>query len=65
MQHSMSNQSSWNETIRSDLKDIRSRLAIVETTIENIVKQGGNTTTGGHRIGRKLRSQHLFRQKRD
>ncbi|KAJ6126344.1 hypothetical protein N7523_002089 [Penicillium sp. IBT 18751x] len=43
MQNSLGNQTTCNETIRSDLEEIRSRLAAVETAIEVTNKAGENT----------------------
>ena len=56
MQNSLSNQTTCNEAIRSDLEEIRSRLAVVETAVETMTKEGEKTTAEGHRIGRTLRS---------
>ena len=44
MQKSLDNQNSWMATIRSDLDDIRSRLAVVETAMEMVAKEGENDT---------------------
>lgn len=57
MQKSLGNQNSWIATIRSDLEDIRSRLAVVETTMEMVAKEGENDTTMGNATRRTLRSQ--------
>ncbi|KAI3097957.1 hypothetical protein CBS147333_9195 [Penicillium roqueforti] len=57
MQKSLDNQNSWIVTIRSDLEDIRSRLAVVETTMEMVAKEGENDTTMGIATRRTLRSQ--------
>jgi archaellum component FlaC len=57
MQKSLDNQSSWIATIRSDLEDIRSRLAVVETTMEMVAKEGENNTTKGNATRRTLWSQ--------
>ncbi|CAG8069344.1 unnamed protein product [Penicillium salamii] len=54
MQKSLNNQNSWIATIRSDLEDIRSRLAAVESTMEMVAKEGETDTTKGRRT---LRSQ--------
>jgi hypothetical protein len=56
MQNSLSNQTTWNETIRSDLDEIRSRLAAVEAAIEMTAKEGGNTTAEGNTTRRTRRS---------
>lgn len=57
MQKSLGNQNSWIATIRSDLEDIRSRLAAVETTMEMVAKEGESDTTKGNATRRTLRSQ--------
>jgi hypothetical protein len=44
-------------TIRSDLEDIRSRLAVMETTMEMMAKEGKNSTTEDNVTRRTLRSQ--------
>ncbi|KAJ6134754.1 hypothetical protein N7523_001076 [Penicillium sp. IBT 18751x] len=56
MQNSLSNQTTWNETIRSDLDEIRSRLAAVEAAIEMTTKEGENTTARGNTTRRTRRS---------
>jgi hypothetical protein len=48
MQNSLSNQTTWNETIRSDLDEIHSRLAAVEAAIEMTTKEAENTTAEGN-----------------
>ncbi|CAG8147855.1 unnamed protein product [Penicillium salamii] len=48
-------QSTCNETVRNDLADIFARLAIVETEMEKVAKQGGNKARGGQKTGRSLR----------
>ncbi|CAG8185382.1 unnamed protein product, partial [Penicillium nalgiovense] len=45
MQKALDNSNSWIATIRSDLEDIRSRLAVVETAMEMMAKEGKNSTT--------------------
>lgn len=57
MQNSLDNQNSWIATIRSDLEDIRSRLAVVETTMKMVAKEGETDTTEGNASRRTLRSQ--------
>ncbi|KAJ5033234.1 hypothetical protein NUH16_003150 [Penicillium rubens] len=57
MQKSLDNQNSWMATIRSDLDDIRSRLAVVETAMEMVAKEGENDTTEDNATRRTLRSQ--------
>lgn len=57
MQKSLDNQNSWIATIRSDLEDIRSRLAVVETIMEMVAKEGDSDTTKGNAIRRTRRSQ--------
>ncbi|OQE08172.1 hypothetical protein PENFLA_c143G03423 [Penicillium flavigenum] len=57
MQKSLDNSNSWIETIRSDLEDIRSRLAVVETSMEMMAKEGKNSTTEDNATRRTLRSQ--------
>ncbi|KAJ5040705.1 hypothetical protein NUH16_003185 [Penicillium rubens] len=47
----------WIATIRSDLEDIRSRLAVVETAMEMMAKEGKNSTTEDNATRRTLRSQ--------
>ncbi|OQE57530.1 hypothetical protein PENNAL_c0394G05335 [Penicillium nalgiovense] len=47
----------WIATIRSDLEDIRSRLAVVETTMEMMAKEGKDSTTEDNATRRTLRSQ--------
>ncbi|CAG8259449.1 unnamed protein product, partial [Penicillium salamii] len=57
IQKIMGNQNSWIATICSDLEDIRSRLAAVETTMEMVAKEGDRDTTKGNATRRTLRSQ--------
>lgn len=57
MQKSLDNQNSWMATIRSDLDDIRSRLAVVETAMEMVAKEGENDTTEDNATRRTLRLQ--------
>lgn len=57
IQKTMDNQNSWIATICSDLEDIRSRLAVVETTMEMVAKEGETDTTEGNATRRTLRSQ--------
>ena len=57
MQTSLDSQNSWITTIRSDLEDIRSRLAVVETAMEMMAKEGENDTTKSDTTRRTLRSQ--------
>ncbi|CAG8893185.1 unnamed protein product [Penicillium nalgiovense] len=57
MQKSLDNSNSWIATIRSDLEDIRSRLAVVETAMEMMAKEGKNSTTEDNATRRTLRSQ--------
>ncbi|KZN93982.1 hypothetical protein EN45_041700 [Penicillium chrysogenum] len=57
MQKLLENSNSWIATIRSDLEDIRSRLAIVETAMEMMAKEGKNSTTEDNATRRTLRSQ--------
>jgi hypothetical protein len=57
MQTLLNNQSSWIGNIRSDLEDIRNRLAVVETAIEMRAKEGENDATEGDITRRTLRSQ--------
>ncbi|KAJ5051329.1 hypothetical protein NUH16_003468 [Penicillium rubens] len=47
----------WNETVRNDLADIFGRLAIVETEVQKVIRQGTNKTTEGQKTGRSLRRQ--------
>ncbi|CAG8377808.1 unnamed protein product, partial [Penicillium salamii] len=54
MQKSLDNQNNCIATICSDLEDIRSRLAVVEATMEMVAKEGETDTTNGRRT---LRSQ--------
>ncbi|CAG8905657.1 unnamed protein product [Penicillium nalgiovense] len=54
---SLENSNSWIATIRSDLEDIRSRLAVVETAMEMMAKEGKNSTTEDNATRRTLRSQ--------
>jgi hypothetical protein len=48
-------QSTCNETVRNDLADIFARLAIVETEMKKVAKQGNNKATGEPENGRSLR----------
>ncbi|CAG8070455.1 unnamed protein product [Penicillium salamii] len=57
MQKVLDNSNSWIATIRSDLEDIRNRLAVVETAIEMMAKEGKNSTTEDNATRRNLRSQ--------
>ncbi|CAG8136926.1 unnamed protein product [Penicillium nalgiovense] len=57
MQKALENSNSWIATIRSDLEDIRSRLAVVETAMEMMAKEGKNSTTEDNATRRTLRSQ--------
>jgi uncharacterized tellurite resistance protein B-like protein len=57
MQNSFYNFNSWVTAIRSDLEDIRSRLAVVETAMEMMAKDGKNSTTEDNATRRTLRSQ--------
>ncbi|CAG8139667.1 unnamed protein product [Penicillium nalgiovense] len=57
MQKLLDNSNSWIATIRSDLEDIRSRLAVVETSMEMMAKEGKNSTTEDNATRRTLRSQ--------
>ena len=57
MQKALDNSNSWIATIRSDLEDIRSRLAVVETALEMMAKEGKNSTTEDNATRRTLRSQ--------
>ncbi|OGE46540.1 hypothetical protein PENARI_c200G11632 [Penicillium arizonense] len=57
MQNSLNNQNSWIGNIRSDLEEIRSRLAVVETAIEMRAKKGESNATEGDISRRSLRSQ--------
>ncbi|CDM32682.1 unnamed protein product [Penicillium roqueforti FM164] len=57
IQKALDNSNSWIATIRSDLEDIRSRLAVVETAIEMMAKEGKNSTTEDNATRRILRSQ--------
>ncbi|KAI1829243.1 hypothetical protein DTO027I6_10165 [Penicillium roqueforti] len=57
MQNSLDNQNSWITTIRSDLEDIRNRLAVVETAMEMMAEEGENNTTEDNATRRTLRSQ--------
>ncbi|CAG8634362.1 unnamed protein product, partial [Penicillium salamii] len=57
MQNALDNSNSWIATIRSDLEDIRSRLAVVETAMEMMAKEGKNSTTEDNATRRTLRSQ--------
>ena len=53
--NSPSNQTNWDETLRSDLEDIRGRLAVVEAAIEVTAKEGEKNTAEGKTTGRKRR----------
>ncbi|CAG8897853.1 unnamed protein product [Penicillium nalgiovense] len=57
MQKALDNSNSWIATIRSDLEDIRSRLAVVETAMEMMAKEGKNSTTEDNATRRTPRSQ--------
>ncbi|CAG8654567.1 unnamed protein product [Penicillium salamii] len=57
MQKALDNSNSLIATIRSDLEDIRSRLAVVETAMEMMAKEGKNSTTEDNATRRTLRSQ--------
>jgi hypothetical protein len=57
MQKLLDNSNSWIATIRSDLEDIRSRLAVVETSMETMAKEGKNGTIEDNATRRILRSQ--------
>ncbi|CAG8129200.1 unnamed protein product [Penicillium nalgiovense] len=57
MQKALEDSNSWIATIRSDLEDIRSRLAVVETAMEMMAKEGKNSTTEDDATRRTLRSQ--------
>jgi hypothetical protein len=57
MQKSLDNKNSWIATIRSDLEDTRSRLAVVETAMEMMAKERKNSTTEDNATRRTLRSQ--------
>ncbi|KAK9847073.1 hypothetical protein MYU51_020505 [Penicillium brevicompactum] len=57
MQKSLDNQNGWVATIRSDLEDIRSRLAVVEATMEMVAKEGETDTIEGNATRQTLRSQ--------
>ena len=57
MQKALDNSNSLIATIRSDLEDIRSRLAVVETAMEMMAKEGNNSTTEDNATRRTLRSQ--------
>lgn len=48
IQKLLGNQNSWIATICSDLEDICSRLAAVETTIEMVAKEGESDTIKGN-----------------
>lgn len=56
IQNLLSNQTAWNESIRSDLGGIHSRLAAVEATPEMTAKEGENTTAEGKTTRRTRRS---------
>jgi hypothetical protein len=56
MQKALDNSKSWIETIRSDLEDIRSRFAVVETAMEMMAKEGKNSTTEDNATRRTIRS---------
>ncbi|CAG8156334.1 unnamed protein product [Penicillium nalgiovense] len=57
MQKLLENPNSWIATIRSDLEDTRSRLAVVERAMEMMAKEGKNSTTEDNATRRTLRSQ--------
>ncbi|OQE08725.1 hypothetical protein PENFLA_c127G01927 [Penicillium flavigenum] len=57
MQKLLDNSNSWIATIRSDLEDIRSRLAVMETAMEMMANEGKNSTTEDNATRRTLRSQ--------
>ncbi|CAG8360893.1 unnamed protein product [Penicillium salamii] len=57
MQKALDNSNSRIATIRSDLEDIRNRLAVVETAMEMMAKEGKNSTTEDNATRRNLRSQ--------
>jgi hypothetical protein len=57
MQKALESSNSLIATIRSDLEDIRSRLAVVETAMEMMAKEGKNSTTEDNATRRTLRSQ--------
>lgn len=57
MQKALDNSNSSIATIRSDLEDIRSRLAVVVTAMEMMAKEGKNSTTEDNATRRTLRSQ--------
>ena len=56
MQDSLSHQTTWIETICSDLEEIRDRLAAVEAAMEMTAKEGENTAGEGKATGRRRRS---------
>ncbi|KAK9847466.1 hypothetical protein MYU51_018705 [Penicillium brevicompactum] len=55
IESSSSVQSTCNETVRNDLADIFARLAIVETEMKKVAKQGNNKAIEGQQTGRSLR----------
>ncbi|OQE38142.1 hypothetical protein PENNAL_c0785G06521, partial [Penicillium nalgiovense] len=57
IERSSHDQATWNETIRNDLVDILGRLAIVETEVQKVNRQGTNKSTEGQKTGRSLRRQ--------
>ncbi|OQE40535.1 hypothetical protein PENNAL_c0742G03519, partial [Penicillium nalgiovense] len=57
IERSSHDQVTWNETVRNDLADIFGRLAIVETEVQKVIRQGINKTTEGQKTGRSLRRQ--------
>ncbi|KAJ5040749.1 hypothetical protein NUH16_003355 [Penicillium rubens] len=57
MQKSLDTQTNWIATIRSDLEDIHSRLAVVETAMDMMAKEGENNTTQDNTTRRTLRSR--------
>ncbi|CAG8002252.1 unnamed protein product [Penicillium salamii] len=57
IERSSHDQATWNKTIRNDLVDILGRLAIVETKVQKVNRQGTNKSTEGQKTGRSLRRQ--------
>ncbi|CAI7611185.1 unnamed protein product [Penicillium viridicatum] len=57
MQKTLDNSNSLIATIRSDLEDICSRLAVVETAMEMMAKEGKNSTAENNATRRTLRLQ--------
>ncbi|CAG8178415.1 unnamed protein product [Penicillium nalgiovense] len=57
IERSSHDQVTWNETVRNDLSDIFGRLAIVETEVQKVIRQGTNKATEGQKNGRSLRGQ--------